>query len=54
MGCGPNLCTTHARAQVDREIGIEVGVIRSRPDDEYPEYIDMMRANADEMARLLK
>ena len=43
-----------ALEQVARDTGIQIGIIRSLPDDEYPDYLSMMRANADELARLLK
>ena len=43
-----------ALQQVARDTGIPIGIIRSMPDDEYPDYLSMMRANADELARLLK
>ena len=43
-----------ALAQVARDAGIQVGIIRSLPDDEFPDYIGMMRANADQLAQLLR
>ena len=43
-----------ALAQVARDTGIEVGIIRSLPDDEYPDYVSMMRANADQLAQMLR
>ncbi|MCY4558535.1 MAG: metal ABC transporter substrate-binding protein [Chloroflexi bacterium] len=43
-----------ALAQVARDTGIEVGIIRSLPDDEYPDYVGMMRANADQLAQMLR
>lgn len=43
-----------ALEQVARDTGIQVGIIRSLPDDQYPDYIGMMRANADELARMLQ
>ena len=43
-----------ALEQVARDANIAVGHIRSLPDDEYPEYIGMMRANADALAELLQ
>ena len=44
----------HALRQVAQDTGIPVGIIRSLPDDEYPQYIDMMRANADALAQMLR
>ncbi len=43
-----------ALKQVARDTGIQVGIIRSLPDDEYPDYIGMMRANADQLAQMLR
>lgn len=43
-----------ALEQVARDAGIEVGLIRSLPDDQYPEYVNMMRANIDVLAELLR
>ena len=43
-----------ALEQVARDAGIQVGVIRSLPDATYPDYIAMMRANADALAALLR
>ena len=43
-----------ALAQVARDTGIEVGIIRSLPDDEYPDYVSMMRANADQLSEMLR
>ena len=43
-----------ALQQVAQDTGIQVGIIRSLPDDQYPEYIDMMRANADSLAQFLR
>ena len=43
-----------ALEQVARDTGIAVGIIRSLPDNTYPEYIDMMRANADQLAQMLR
>ena len=43
-----------ALQQVARDAGIRVGVIRSLPDDEFPDYIGMMRANADQLAQFLR
>ncbi len=43
-----------ALQQVARDAGIQVGIIRSLPDDEYPEYIGMMRSNADQLAQFLR
>ena len=43
-----------ALEQVARDAGIHVGVIRSLPDAAYPDYIAMMRANADALAALLR
>ncbi len=41
-----------ALEQVARDAGIEVGILRSMPDDTQAGYIDMMRANADAVAEL--
>jgi ABC-type Zn uptake system ZnuABC Zn-binding protein ZnuA len=43
-----------ALEQVARDAGIQVSVIRSLPDATYPDYIAMMRANADALAALLR
>ena len=43
-----------ALEQVARDAGIQVGIIRSLPDDEHPEYISMMRSNADQLAQFLR
>ena len=43
-----------ALEQVARDAGIRVGIIRSMPDDAQAGYIDMMRANADAVAELLR
>ncbi|MDE2787348.1 MAG: zinc ABC transporter substrate-binding protein [Chloroflexota bacterium] len=43
-----------ALQQVAQDAGIQVGIIRSLPDDEYPEYIGMMRSNADQLAQFLR
>ena len=43
-----------ALGQVARDTGIQVGIIRSLPDDEYPDYISMMRSNADQLAQMLR
>ena len=43
-----------ALEQVARDAGIQVGIIRSLPDSDYPEYIAMMRSNADQLAQLLR
>ena len=43
-----------ALEQVARDANVEVGIIRSLPDDDYPDYIAMMRANADTLASLLR
>ena len=43
-----------ALQQVARDTGIQVGIIRSLPDDEHPDYIGMMRANADQLAEFLR
>lgn len=43
-----------ALQQVARDTSIQVGIIRSLPDDEYPDYISMMRANADQLALVLR
>ena len=43
-----------ALEQVARDAGIQVGIIRSLPDSDYPEYIDMMRSNADQLAQFLR
>ena len=40
--------------QVARDTGIEVGLIRSLPDETHLDYIGMMRANADALATLLR
>ena len=42
-----------ALQQVARDANIQVGIIRSLPDDEHPDYISMMRANADALHDLL-
>ena len=43
-----------ALAQVARDAGISVGIIRSTPDVDYPTYLEMMRANADALAGHLR
>ena len=43
-----------ALQQVARDAGIQVGIIRSQPDPEHPDYIGMMRANADQLAQFLR
>ena len=43
-----------ALAQVARDAGISVGIIRSTPDVDYPTYVEMMRANADALAGHLR
>ena len=43
-----------ALQQVARDAGIPVGIVRSLPDDEFPDYIGMMRANADQLAQYLR
>ena len=43
-----------ALEQVARDAGIPVGIIRSLPDDEHPDYVGMMRANADQLAEFLR
>ena len=43
-----------ALAQVARDAGISVGIIRSTPDVDYPTYLEMMRANADALAAHLR
>ena len=43
-----------ALGQVARDTGIQVGIIRSLPDDEFPDYISMMRSNADQLAQMLR
>jgi len=43
-----------ALQQVAREAGIQVGIVRSQPDDEYPGYIGMMRSNAEQLAHYLR
>ncbi len=43
-----------ALEQVARDAGIEVGIIRSLPDSEHPDYVGMMRANADQLAQFLR
>ncbi len=43
-----------ALEQVARDTGIQVGIIRSLPDDEYSDYISMMQANADQLAQMLR
>ncbi len=40
--------------QVARDAGIPVGNVRSLPDADHPDYISMMRANADALAQLLQ
>ena len=40
--------------QVAREAGVPVGLMRALPDGDYPDYISMMRANADALAQLLR
>ena len=40
--------------QVARDANIQVGIIHSLPTDAYPDYISMMRANADALAQLLR
>ena len=40
--------------QVARDAGIRVGIIRSLPDAVHPDYIGMMRANADQLAEFLR
>ena len=40
--------------QVARDAGIRVGRLRSLPDEQYPTYFDMMRANVDTLADLLR
>ena len=58
MACPPSLprpnSPTDALQQVARDAGIQVGIIRSLPDDEHPEYISMMRSNADQLAQFLR
>ena len=43
-----------ALAQVARDAGISVGIIRSTPDVDYPTYLELMRANADALAGHLR
>ena len=43
-----------ALQQVAREAGIQVGIVRSQPDDEFPDYIGMMRSNAEQLAHYLR
>ena len=43
-----------ALEQVARDAGIQVGIVRSLPDAEHPEYISMMRSNADQLAQFLR
>ncbi len=43
-----------ALQQVAHDAGIQVGIIRSLPDDEFPDYIGMMRSNADQLAHFLR
>lgn len=43
-----------ALTQVARDAGIQVGIIRSLPDEEHSSYAGMMRANADALAALLR
>ncbi len=43
-----------ALEQVARDADVSVGLIRALTDDEYPDYIGMMRANADSLAELLR
>ena len=46
--------SAYALEQVARDANIAVGHIRSLPDAEYPDYLSMMRANADSLAQLLQ
>ena len=43
-----------ALEQVARDADIAIGYVRSLPDDQYPDYLGMMRANADALAELLQ
>ena len=43
-----------ALQQVARDTGIQVGIIRSLPDNSFPDYIGMMRANAQQLAQMLQ
>ena len=43
-----------ALEQVARDAGVSVGLIRALTDDDHPDYIGMMRANADSLAELLR
>ena len=43
-----------ALQRVAQDAGIQVGIIRSLPDDEFPDYIGMMRSNADQLALFLR
>jgi len=43
-----------ALKQVARDAGIQVGTVRSLPDDEFPDYLGMMRSNADQLAQFLR
>ncbi len=43
-----------ALEQVARDAGIQVGIVRSLPDDEFPDYVGMMRSNADQLAQFLR
>lgn len=43
-----------ALKQVAQDTGIQIGIIRSLPDDEFPDYIGMMRSNADQLAQFLR
>ena len=43
-----------ALEQVARDAGVSVGIMRALPDDDYPDYVSMMRANADSLANLLQ
>ena len=46
--------SSDALEQVARDTGIQVGIIRSLPDDEFPDYVSMMRSNADQLAQMLR
>ena len=43
-----------ALEQVARDSGVQVGIMRSLPDDAHRDYISMMRANADVLSSLLR
>ena len=45
---------TRVVAQAARDAGVGVAAIYSLPNSEYPTYLEMMRANADSLARHLR